>query len=82
MDNSQDIDVAGWLASGIGVALVVSLYVLVLVAYVRIIQKAGYSGWWVLIGLVPIVNVVMFFVFAFSTWPVQRENEALRARMR
>ncbi|MBD8080350.1 hypothetical protein IF651_14935 [Cellulosimicrobium arenosum] len=49
------------------------------IAYVRIIQKAGYSGWWILIALVPVVNAVMFLVFAFSRWPLQRENEALRA---
>ena len=48
-----------------------------LIAYVRIIQKAGYSGWWVLVGLVPILNLVMFLVFAFSRWPVLRERDAL-----
>jgi uncharacterized membrane protein len=48
-------------------------------AYVRIIRRAGYSGWWVLIGIVPVVNVVMFFFFAFKKWPAQRELEQLRA---
>jgi uncharacterized membrane protein YhaH (DUF805 family) len=41
-------------------------------AWVKILGKAGYSGWWVLIALVPIANVVMFLVFAFSEWPVVR----------
>lgn len=36
---------------------------------VRIIRRAGYSGWWVLIMLVPIANIVMIWVFAFSDWP-------------
>ena len=36
---------------------------------VRIIRRAGYSGWWVLILLVPVVNIVMIWVFAFSDWP-------------
>jgi FHA domain len=40
--------------------------------YVRIIRRAGYSGWWVLILLVPVVNIVMVWVFAFSNWPVLR----------
>lgn len=48
-------------------------------AYVNIVRRAGYSGWWVLIGLVPIANIVMFCVFAFKEWPVQRELAALRA---
>lgn len=69
-----------WLAGGVGLAVLAAVYLVVLVAYVRIIQKAGYSGWWVLVGLVPVVNAVMFLVFAFSTWPVLRENAELRAR--
>ena len=39
---------------------------------VRIIRRAGYSGWWVLILLVPVVNIVMVWVFAFSNWPALR----------
>lgn len=37
--------------------------------YGRILNKAGYSRWWVLVLLVPIVNIVMFWVFAFANWP-------------
>jgi uncharacterized membrane protein YhaH (DUF805 family) len=61
-----------------GVFLVVYLAVAVLmiVATVKILSKAGYSGWWVLIGLVPIVNVVMYLVFAFSDWPSLRGRAA------
>jgi uncharacterized membrane protein YhaH (DUF805 family) len=50
-------------------------------AYVRIIRRAGYSGWWILIGLVPLLNVVMFLVFAFKEWPIQRELAQLRAQL-
>ncbi|MBO0919682.1 DUF805 domain-containing protein [Cellulomonas sp. zg-ZUI222] len=71
-----------WLAGGVGLAVLIAVYVVMLVAYVRIIQKAGYSGWWVLVGLVPVLNVVMFLVFAFSRWPVLRENERLRSLTR
>ena len=46
--------------------------------YVRIIRKAGYSGWWVLMALVPIGNLVMLGFFAFKEWPVRRELEYLR----
>lgn len=35
----------------------------------RVMQKAGYSGWWALIGFVPVVNIVMLWVFAFADWP-------------
>ena len=36
---------------------------------VKILQKAGYSGWWSLITLVPIANIVFLWIFAFSKWP-------------
>lgn len=71
--------VVAWLTGGVGLAVAIGVWLLFLVAYIRIIQKAGYSGWWILIGLVPVVNVVMFLVFAYSRWPVQRELDAHRA---
>jgi hypothetical protein len=51
------------------VIIVLAIYV---VPIVIIIQKAGYSGWWCLIMLVPIVNIIMLWVFAFSDWPILR----------
>ncbi|WP_205710903.1 hypothetical protein [Isoptericola sp. BMS4] len=75
----QLADDYGWLLGGAAVAVYLTFLVVILVAYIRIIQKAGYSGWWVLVGIVPILNLVMFLVFAFSRWPVLREREALRA---
>lgn len=36
---------------------------------VRIAQKAGYSGWWALVSFVPVLNIVMLWVFAFADWP-------------
>jgi uncharacterized membrane protein YhaH (DUF805 family) len=55
--------------AGIAVVLYLIVIVLMIAAWVKILSKAGYSGWWVLIALVPIVNIIMFFVFAFSEWP-------------
>ena len=70
-------------AGAVGVLLLVYLAVAVIsiIAAVKVVTKAGYSGWWVLIGLVPIVGFVMALVFAFSDWPVLRELRALRAEL-
>lgn len=57
----------------------VMLAVMIL-AWVSIVKKAGYSGWWVLIVLVPIANIVFFLIFAFSEWPVLKELRALRSQ--
>jgi len=63
-------------AAGGGLAVVVAIYlviiVLFVVGWVKILAKAGYSGWWVLLGFVPLVNLIAFFAFAFGDWPVLR----------
>ena len=69
--------------TGLIVLLAVYLVILIVMlwAYIRIIRRAGYSGWWILIGMVPLVNIVMFLVFAFKQWPIQRELAQLRAQV-
>ena len=64
---------------GVYLVVVAVTSVLGLIAWVMIIRRAGYSGVWVLIGLVPVINLIMFLVFAFKEWPVQREARQLRA---
>jgi len=56
-------------------SLIVAIIVLaiILVPFVTIIRKAGYSGWWVLLWFVPLVNIIMLWVFAFSDWPALRQ---------
>jgi hypothetical protein len=72
-------------ATGVGVSVVLFVYLAIvivsIVAAVKVVTKAGYSGWWVLITLVPLVNFVMLLVFAFSEWPVIREVKTLRAQV-
>ena len=36
----------------------------------RILNRAGYGGAWSLLIVVPILNVVLMYVFAFAHWPV------------
>jgi|APFre7841882724_1041349.scaffolds.fasta_scaffold61347_4 hypothetical protein len=35
----------------------------------KVVRRAGYSPWWVLLGLVPVVNFVVLWVFAYARWP-------------
>ncbi len=37
----------------------------------RIVSKAGYAGAWSLLVLVPGLNILMLWVFAFSRWPTE-----------
>lgn len=38
-----------------------------------ILGKAGYSKAWVLLAFVPMVNLIAFWIFAFSNWPALRK---------
>jgi len=38
----------------------------------RIISKAGYSGAWALISLIPFINIIALWIFAFAKWPNER----------
>lgn len=73
-------DEYSWLFGTAALIIWAAVAIIFLIAYIQIIRKAGYSGWWVLVGIVPLLNIVMFLVFAFSTWPVTRERDALRAQ--
>lgn len=37
----------------------------------RIVGKAGFNKWWAVISLVPLINIIFVWVFAFSKWPSQ-----------
>jgi hypothetical protein len=47
--------------------LLLSAALFVLLA--RVVRRAGFSPWWVLLALVPLVNLVVLWVFAYTRWP-------------
>jgi uncharacterized membrane protein YhaH (DUF805 family) len=54
------------------------IIILTLLLYVlpaaRILQKAGYSGWWCVLLFIPLANAVAFWIFAFARWPNLRDR--------
>ena len=40
------------------------------IAIVRIVQRAGFSGWWSLVIFVPILNMLALWYFGFGPWPI------------
>jgi uncharacterized membrane protein YhaH (DUF805 family) len=56
--------------------VVIVILAVYFVPIVKILHKAGYSGWWCLIVFVPLVNIIMFYVFAFANWPALRDRNA------
>ncbi len=72
--------VTGYVTGALIASLLAGLVGLIfaLVIYWRIFSKAGYSGARSLLLLIPIVNLIIIIMFAFSEWPVQRELNQLR----
>jgi uncharacterized membrane protein YhaH (DUF805 family) len=54
--------------------LLVVIVLAVIFPYVRIIRRAGFSAWWILVTFVPILNFIMLWVFAFIEWPALQNN--------
>jgi uncharacterized membrane protein YhaH (DUF805 family) len=36
---------------------------------VRILNRVGFSGWWSLLTIVPLVNFIAIFLFSRAKWP-------------
>ncbi len=45
--------------------------VFILYCVSRIAKQAGHSGWWWIAALIPVVNLIVFSVFAFTRWPIK-----------
>jgi hypothetical protein len=56
--------------------LIIILFIILisLLIFRPIVNKAGYSGWWALTMLVPLVNLIMIWVFAFAKWPAEKSK--------
>jgi uncharacterized membrane protein YhaH (DUF805 family) len=54
--------------------IVISYVVLITVPVARILRRVGLSGWWCVIALIPVLNMVGLWVFAFTRWPTAGAN--------
>ncbi len=80
MTGSQysSVSAIGTTAFLIAGAISLAIFIFSIVVAWRIFAKTGYSGALSLLLLVPIANLIVILVLAFSEWPVQRELNALR----
>jgi uncharacterized membrane protein YhaH (DUF805 family) len=57
--------------------LLVLIYLaVVLIPTAKILKKAGFSGWWALLAVVPLANLIGLWVFAITPWKVAPSAEA------
>ncbi len=64
--------------SGIALIFVLAIFLFTIVIYWRIAAKAGYNGALSLLLLIPLVNLIMICIFAFSEWPIERALKVAR----
>ena len=54
------------------------LFIIMVVAVIypigRILNRAGFSPFWSIAALIPLVNLVALWVFAFLDWPDRRSS--------
>lgn len=48
---------------------------LIVIPFWQICRKAGYSGFWSLLMLVPLANIIFVYVLAFANWPALRRGQ-------
>jgi len=60
------------------VLVVLIVTVLLTWAFCKIFSRAGYSWALGLLMLVPIANIIMPFILAFSDWPIQKQLRKLK----
>ncbi len=53
------------------VGQVLTAGLLLLVPVVLIIRRAGFSGWWCVLAIIPGLNLLALYMFALSRWPVE-----------
>lgn len=49
--------------------VVIVYFFVIMFPTARIMRKAGYSGWWCILAVIPLVNLIFLWVFAFTSWP-------------
>jgi hypothetical protein len=52
--------------------IVLVLVVIPILVFGPVAKKAGFSRWWSLILIVPLINLIMVWVFAFMEWPAEK----------
>ena len=50
-------------------AIVLVVVIVHFIPLVRIVQRTGHSGWWILLALIPFGSLIGTWILAFGRWP-------------
>ena len=68
-----NINIAGIISAAAFVALGFGV---LLFPMVKILKRAGYSGWWVLLLFFPVLNLIGLWWFSLAPWPALHHAQA------
>jgi hypothetical protein len=68
------------LMGAIGLMVGLTVLILTLVVWCKVFSKAGYNWAPGLLMLIPIANIVMMLILAFSDWPILKEIRELKTQ--
>ena len=57
------------------VIVIIGMVCIILLPYWKIFSKAGFSPALSLLMVIPFVNIIMLYYFAFSEWPALKNNQ-------
>jgi hypothetical protein len=63
-----------WWGGGFGFVLMLLFWALMVLAFWKIFEKAGFSGAWGLLALLPMVQPLLLLFLAFADWPARRKT--------
>ncbi len=67
----QGVPINLWTMAVLAIAVVIPVW-----AAMIILKKAGFSPWWGLLNAIPVVSLILVWVFAFIDWPNIDQKEA------
>ena len=54
--------------------LIVLLFLVPNLIFIPAVRTTGFSAWWVVLSLIPVVGFVVLWVWAYAKWPSQPER--------
>ena len=52
--------------------LILFFFIPALIGWIRIFSRVGWPAWLGVLLFVPVVNLVVFLLFAFKEWPIEQ----------
>jgi energy-coupling factor transporter transmembrane protein EcfT len=53
------------------ILVIVVLVILAVIPMLKILQRMGYSRWWVIVGVISPLNIIGLWYLAYAGWPTE-----------